>query len=290
MSRFLRVAGRVLLYLCLACLIAVVVFPLYWMINISVQREGLDKYPPPLFPRDVYLSNYGEVLFPNRLSVTRGTFLIDKPFVVWLRNSLIVALSSTLICILFSLFGGYAISRYQFRGKNLFAFFILATQMLPAPLLLIPIYVIFRKFGLLDNLFGLVVVDVAFGIPLCVWMLRSFFDTLPDEIEDAAIVDGCTRMGAFFRIHLRLIAPGIVATSIFAFLIAWDEFFAANTLINTEGRLVASVGLSTLIGERIINWGDIMAAATVFTVPPIVFFLVVQKYLVSGLTAGSVKG
>jgi multiple sugar transport system permease protein len=199
-------------------------------------------------------------------------------------------MSTTFIAIVFSLLAGYAISKYRFKGKDSFSFLILATQMLPAPLLLIPMYIIFNKVGIIDTLFGLIVANVAFSIPLCVWMLRGFFDTMPDELEDAAIVDGCTRMGAFYRIYLPLIIPGLVATSIFAFLIAWGEFFASYTLINTEANWVAAVGISTFMGEYVVSWDQIMAASTIFTIPAILFFIFIQRYLVAGLTAGSVKG
>jgi len=190
---------------------------------------------------------------------------------------------------LFSLFAGYAIARYRFGAKNIFSFVILATQMLPAPLLLIPIYIIFQKINLVDKLFGLVIVNVAFSMPLCVWLLRSFFMAVPSELEDAAIVDGCTRIGAFFKIYIPLITPGIVATGIFAFIEAWDEFFAANTLINTDKNLVASLGLSTFIGEHTTSWSQIMAGAVLFTLPPLILFLFIQKYLIAGLTSGAVK-
>jgi multiple sugar transport system permease protein len=236
-------------------------------------------YPPNLYPKSIDTISYKNILTSD-----------IKPLGLWLKNSLIVSFSTTFISIIFSLFAGYALAKYKFRAKNTFSFTILATQMLPAPLLLIPIYIIFSKIHIGNTLFGLIVVNVAFSIPLCVMMLRSFFDTIPNELEDAAIVDGCTRMGAFFKIHLPLIIPGTVATSIFSFLIAWDEFFAANTLINSERNWVASVGLSTFIGETIVSWDQIMAAATIFTIPPIILFLLIQKYLVAGLTAGSVKG
>ncbi len=269
----------IIVYLVIVALCLTVVFPFYWMVNISMQGGTLNVYPPRLYQQRVDLTNY-------RL-VWQSDY---KPLRLWMRNSLIVAFSSTAISVLFSLLAGYAISKYRFGGRDAFSFMILATQMLPAPLLLIPMYVIFRALGILDTLFGLVVADVAFSIPLCVWMLKGFFDTLPDDLQDAGIIDGCTRMGAFARIYLPLVMPGTVATGVFSFLLAWDEFFAANTITNTESRWVASVGLSTFIGERVVTWDQIMAAATIFCVPAILFFLLVQRHLVSGLTAGSVKG
>ena len=275
----LKKVKKFFIYILIIVLCLIIIFPFYWMINISFQRNTLNTYPPKLYPQKIDFSSYKDVL--------KSDF---KPLGLWLKNSLIVSLSTTFITIVFSLFAGYAISKYKFRIKNTFSFLILATQMLPAPLLLIPMYIIFNKLHILDSLFGLIVADVAFSIPLCVIMLRSFFDTIPNELEDAAIVDGCTRIGTFFRIHLPLITPGIVATSIFSFLIAWDEFFAANTLINSEKNWVAAVGLSTFIGETVVSWDQIMSAAVIFTIPAIIFFLFIQKYLVAGLTAGSVKG
>jgi multiple sugar transport system permease protein len=249
------------------------------MVNISMQSGTLNVYPPRLYPERIDFTNY--------LAVWRSVY---KPLRLWLRNSLIVAFSATLVSLVFSLFAGYAISKYKFSGRSAFSLMILATQMLPAPLLLIPMYLIFRRFGILDTLFGLVVADVAFSIPLCVWMLKGFFDTLPDELQDAAIIDGCSRMGAFARIYVPLIKPGIAATAVFSFLLAWDEFFAANTITNTESNWVAAVGLSTFVGERVVTWDQIMAAATIFCIPAIIFFLFIQRYLISGLTAGSIKG
>jgi len=249
------------------------------MVNISLQKGTLNIYPPKLFPEKINFEGYSEII--------RSDY---KPLKLWLKNSLIVSMSTTFIAIVFSLLAGYAISKYRFKGKDSFSFLILATQMLPAPLLLIPMYIIFNKVGIIDTLFGLIVANVAFSIPLCVWMLRGFFDTMPDELEDAAIVDGCTRMGAFYRIYLPLIIPGLVATSIFAFLIAWGEFFASYTLINTEANWVAAVGISTFMGEYVVSWDQIMAASTIFTIPAILFFIFIQRYLVAGLTAGSVKG
>ena len=266
-------------YLPIITLCLVVVFPFYWMVNISMQSGTLNVYPPKLIPEKFDLTSYKLVWESDY-----------KPLKLWLMNSLIVALSSTFLSLLFSLLAGYAISKYKFSGRNTFSFLILATQMLPAPLLLIPMYTIFRQFGILDTLFGLVVADVAFSIPLCVWMLKGFFDTMPDELQDSAIIDGCTHIGAFYRIYLPLIKPGIAATAVFSFLLAWDEYFAANTITNTESKWVAAVGLSTFIGERVVTWDQIMAAATIFCIPAILFFLLLQRYLISGLTAGSVKG
>jgi multiple sugar transport system permease protein len=275
----MRRKGRIVQYALIALVCLCVVFPFYWMINISMQKTTLNVYPPKLYPMKLDLGNYKTVWESDY-----------KPLRLWLRNSLLVSLSSTGISLIFSLFAGYAISKYKFHGRDGFAFMILATQMLPAPLLLIPLYVIFREVGIIDSLFGLVVIDVALSIPLCVWMLKGFFDTLPNELQESAIIDGCTRMGVFYRIYVPLMKPGIAATAVFSFLLAWDEFFAANTITNTDSKWVAAVGLSTFIGERVVSWDQIMAAATIFCIPAIVFFLLIQRYLVSGLTAGSVKG
>jgi multiple sugar transport system permease protein len=151
-------------------------------------------------------------------------------------------------------------------------------------------YIIFRKVYLLNTLSGLVIANVAFSLPLSTWLLKGFFDGIPSDLEAAAMIDGCSRVGAMFRVTFPLALPGIVATAIFSFLVAWDEFFVAFTLTNNPKTWVASVGLSTFIAEFAIEWNLIMASAVIFTLPAILFFLVIQKHLIAGLTAGSVKG
>jgi multiple sugar transport system permease protein len=161
--------------------------------------------------------------------------------------------------------------------------------MLPLPVLLIPLYVIYAKLHLINTLYGLVIANVAFSLPLSTWFLKGFFDFIPPELEEAAMIDGCTKVGAMLRITFPLSLPGIVATSIFSFLIAWDEFFVAFTLTNNPKVWVTPVGISTFLSEFSIDWDLIMASAVIFTLPSIIFFLFVQKYLIAGMTAGAVK-
>ncbi len=254
------------------------VFPIYWAAVTSFQyREKLYVYPPRFLPGRVSLGNYLEVFRESGLAL-------------WLWNSLMVSGLATVASVLFAALGAYSLSRFRYRGRGMMGYLILVTQMLPPTLLVIPIYLIFRDLRLIDTLTGLVVAYTTFSLPLCVWMLKGFFDTIPRELEDAAQVDGCSRMGAFLRVIVPLSAPGIAATTFYSFIVAWDEYLLSRTLISSESKWVSSVGLSSFIGAYTTFWDQMMAAALVVALPALLVFFVLQRYLVSGLTAGALKG
>jgi multiple sugar transport system permease protein len=256
----------------------VVIFPIYWAAVTSFQfREKLYVYPPAFFPTRFSFGNYWEVFRESGLGL-------------WLWNSLLVSFLATIMSVALSALGAYSLSRFRYRGRGAVGYLILVAQMLPPTLLVIPIYLIFRDLRLIDTLTGLVVAYTTFALPLCIWMLKGFFDTIPRELEEAAQVDGCSRMGAFFRVVIPLSAPGIAATSFYSFIVAWDEFLLSRTLISSEARWVSSVGLSSFIGAYTTFWDQMMAASLVVALPPLVIFFFLQRYLVSGLTAGALKG
>jgi multiple sugar transport system permease protein len=234
-------------------------------------------FPPPLIPQEI---TFGQVveLFANH------------PVGVWLRNSFIIAMLTMLICMILSVMGAYALSSLRWPGRNLFGLFLLVTQMLPEMLVLIPIYGIYRNLALLNNMNSLAVIDAAFILPICIWILKGVFDTVPSEIMDAALVDGCTELSVVWRIVLPLTVPGLVAVAVVAFFFAWNEYLYASILLGKAELMPASVGLSTLkaIGRTPIE--QYMAAGLVFSILPIFFYLIMQRYIVSGLTAGAVKG
>jgi ABC-type glycerol-3-phosphate transport system permease component len=257
---------------------AAVIFPIYWAGVTSFQyREQLYVFPPPFVPGKLSLGNYRDVF--------QGSGLAG-----WLWNSFLVSAAATAFSVVLSALGAYSLSRFRYRGRGAMGYLILVTQMLPPTLLVIPIYLIFRDLRLVDTLTGLVLAYTTFALPLCVWMLKGFFDTIPRELEEAAQVDGCSRMGAFVRVVLPLSTPGIAATSFYAFIVAWDEYLLSRTLISTESRWVSSVGLSSFIGAYTTSWDQMMAASLVVALPPLVIFFFLQRYLVSGLTSGALKG
>jgi len=266
------------LYVTVAAVSLLTIFPIYWMIVCTIQpNEYTLRFPPPLIPQAVTFGQFAD-LFANH------------PVAIWLRNSFLIASLTMLICMILSVMGAYALSSLRWPGRNLFGLFLLVTQMLPEMLVLIPIYGIYRSLSLLNNLTSLAVIDAAFILPICVWILKGVFDTVPSEILDAALVDGCTELSVVWRIVLPLTVPGLVAVAVVAFFFAWNEYLYASILLGKAELMPASVGLSTLkaIGRTPIE--QYMAAGLIFSILPVLFYLVMQRYIVSGLTAGAVKG
>jgi multiple sugar transport system permease protein len=257
---------------------AVIIFPFYWMLITSMQSgAGLFTYPPAFAPNNYSFGSYRAVFGKTGLAV-------------WMQNSLIVALVSTALALATGVSGAYALSRFRYRGKQVFALTILTTQMIPPLVLVIPLFTLFVKAGLTDSLAGLVLANFVFALPVVVWMMKAIFDSIPEEIEEAARIEGASWLYILTRITGPIALPGIVATGIFAFLQAWDEFMVARTIVTATSRWVASIGLASFIGIYITPWDEILAAAVVFTVPPVILFLLVQRYFIAGLSEGAVKG
>lgn len=257
-------------------------FPLYWMLSSSLQtEESIFSYPPSLIP-------------------TRGTFTFE-PFMTiftlrehvlgkWIANSIMVSTFSSVAAITLGLTGGYALSRFRFAGATVVGFLILLTQMLPGSLVITPIYMIMRDINLINNSAGLILTYVSFNLPFSIWLLKGFFDNIPVDLEEQALIDGCTRLSAMARITIPLILPGIVSTLLFAFISAWGEYVFALTLIDSLDKWTFSVGAASLKGEYMVHWNQIMAVSFVGTLPVFILFLFMQRYLLAGLTAGGVKG
>jgi multiple sugar transport system permease protein len=257
------------------CVLAV--FPFYWMLKSSLSAESAFQWPPEIVPLSITFDPYRDVV-------------AGYPVARWFLNSTFVALATTVLAVLIALNAALGLSRYRTRLTGAFGTIILITQMLPATLLVIPMFIIFRNLGLIDSLGGLVVANLAFALPLAIWVLKGFFDSIPREIEEASMIDGSSEVGAFYRVTIPLTIPGIVAVSIYAFMVSWGEFFFARTLINQETNWVFTVGLSSFRGEHTLHWNELLAAATIFTIPPLIFFAGLQRHLISGLTGGAVKG
>ena len=276
-ARTQRLAGRIAWAALLVLLIIVVVFPVYWMVSSVLGAESAFTWPPHLLPRHLVLTPF-------------VTILSQRPVARWFANTTAVAGGTTLLTLLVGIPCGLSLSRFNSRTNRNIAVTMLVSQMLPASLLAIPMYVLFARVGLLDSLGGLVIADTAFSVPLAVWMLKGFFDSIPSALEEAAMVDGCTPFAAYMRIIVPLATPGIVAVAIFAFMTSWGELFFAQTLINSASRWTLSVGLSSFHGEFSLDWSGMLAAATLFAIPPVLLFLGLQRFLISGLTGGAVKG
>jgi multiple sugar transport system permease protein len=268
---------RFLFYALVVAVTCVLAFPFYWMIVEAIQTGTVFRYPPRLWPDGVTLRSFAKVIQ-------------ERPVLQWFQNTSLVALSTVLLTLVGSVTAGYSLSRFKTRTNKVAGVAILTTQMLPATLLVIPIFVIFRRMALLDSLFGLVLSNTAFSLPLGIWMMKGFFDSIPREIDEAGRIDGCNVAQLLLKLVLPLSWPGLVTVAVSSFLLAWDEFFMARTLISSQSKWVLSVGLSSFVGEYSIQWDQMLATATMFCLPPVVFFIFVQRYLLHGLTGGAVKG
>ncbi len=257
---------------------AVILFPVYWMILTSMQSTNdILAYPPHFIPRPVDLSSYSRMVS-------------QQPIVRWLSNSALLGVLTTAVCPALAIPGAYILSSLRWRGRSLFGFFLLVTQMLPEALIIIPIYVVYRRLQITENLPALALVDAAFVVPIGTWILKNLFDNVPHEIREAALVDGAGLMGVLWRIMLPISAPGLVAISVVAFFYAWNEYVFAVTMVTRDAIRPASVGLSTLISMLDTPIDRVLAAGLLFSILPVIFYLLVQRYVVAGLTAGAVKG
>lgn len=253
-------------------------FPTYWMVATALKPR-----------KDLLSSDYDLVPF----SVTSSNFATawSKPgFLNSLGNSLMVSLGAVLAAIVVGLLAALAMSRMRFRGRKGFVMLMLIAQMAPFEALLIPMFLMMRDLDLLDRLPSLALIYFAVTLPFCAWTLRGFVNGIPLELEEAAMVDGCGRWGAFRRVTLPLLGPGLVATSVFAFVTAWNEFLFALSLVNDQTKETLPVWLSGFQTNFGTDWGGAMAASALFTLPVLVFFLIVQRKMVTGVTAGAVKG
>jgi|SRR5690242_2493281 N,N'-diacetylchitobiose transport system permease protein len=256
----------------------VMVFPVFWMISTAFKsNDQITSFNPVWFPRHPTLTHFSD-------AVNRQYFWTD------VKNSAIVVLGTVVIALALSFFAAVALGKYRFTGRKLFIVLVIGIQMLPQAGLIIPLYVVLAKHNQVNKLSGLILVYLTFALPFCVWTLRGFILGIPKDLEEAAMVDGSSRLGAFVRILLPLVAPGLVATSVFAFITSWNEFIFANTLLHEGSTQTITVWLSFLWGgNRFVDWGEIMAASTLIAIPVVIFFLLVQRRISFGLTTGAVK-
>ena len=253
-------------------------FPVYWMITTSFKPKGdILSTDPTLLPRSFTLSNYVE-------AVTK------EGFVRALINSLIVVFFTVTISLFVALFASIAVARMKFKGKRTYVATILLVQMLPLSALLIPIYLLLSRFNLTDKLSGVILTYLAFVLPFVIWTLRGFLVNIPAELEEAALVDGCTRPQAYRLVLFPLMAPGLVATAIFAFIQAWNEFLLAYIILSSQDNATMPIWLAGFTNRFGTDWGPLMAASTLTALPVVIFFTRIQDKIATGVTAGAVKG
>lgn len=253
-------------------------FPLYWLLKISITPDQLIfTEGTALWPTDATLENFGKVIW-------------QTDFLRFFWNSLIVSLASAAITTVIAAGAGYAFSRFRFRGQKLVIALMLLTQMFPLLMIIAPIYKIVAMLGLLNSLSSLILVYTAFNIPFATFLMQSFFDGIPKDLEDAAMMDGCTRFQALRKVILPLTLPGLGATLGFIFTAAWSEVLFALMLIRSEDSMTFPVGMLTFVSKFSVDWGQMMAAGVLALIPSCLFFIFIQRYLVQGLTSGAVKG
>ena len=230
-------------------------------------------------------------IVPTELSVSNYVSLVEAtPFLTYLRNSLVTSIGATALSLVAAVLGGYALSRFQNGLLTGYSTALFAVQMFPIILALIPLFLLFRPLGLIDTPFSVMIVYAVINLPFVTWMARSYFDTIPRELEEAALIDGCSHYGAFWRIVLPLTGPGLAAVSIFAFLLSYNEFFVANVFLRTQSAMTLPVGLQMFMQQFATDWGGLMSASTLMMLPTLVLFLFVQKFITHGAVAGGVKG
>lgn len=272
---------KLFLYSLVLLICAFSVFPFLWMVSTSLKPPTeIYQYPPELVSSHLTTEGYRTILKSDS-----GSF----NFMRWIANSLIVSVASTVFSIVVAAMGAYSLSRYRFAGRGGLMYTIMITQMMPASLLVIPLYIIMMQMKLLDSMFGLTLAYIAFTVPYCTWSLKGYFDTIPTALDEAARIDGCSPWKAFSRVVLPLATPGLVSTSIFAFVTCWNEFMFASVFMKNYDNWTIPVGLTTFKGQYATNWNGIMAGGVIITVPVVIIFLLMQKYLIAGMTAGAVK-
>jgi multiple sugar transport system permease protein len=269
---------NILAYAIVVGVILFALFPLLWTFLTSLKVES-DIVTTTLqyIPRRATLDNY--VAIWQR-----------SGFPTLITNSAVVTTITMVICLTLGMLAAYSFSRYYFRGRNALLLYYLVIRMFPVVLMIIPLFIMMRNLGLLDSRFGLALAYTTFLLPLSIWLLKGFFDAIPVDLEDSARIDGCTRLGALFRIVLPLARSGLVATAVFIAIAAWNEFLFALMLTTSQGSRTWPVGLQLMVGEFQLPWGALSAGGIISIVPVIIFFSIVQQSLIRGLTAGAVKG
>lgn len=268
--------SRIALYVVTALVLAYSFFPVYWMLVTSVREPSVLYGTVSLIPGPFSLENY-------------ETLLAATDYPTWFRNSVLVATVTVVITLIFSVLIAYAVTRLQIRGKTTIIGSMLLAYMFPPLLVAIPLYTIFARLGLANTHLALIISHCTITLPLGVWLLWGFFKQLPIDVEQAAMVDGCSRLGAFFRVVLPLSLPGVTTVAIFSFLLSWTDYTFALVMIDSDDQKTLPVGLETMVGQYELRDGELMAGSTLIALPLLILFIFLNRYFIHGLAAGAVK-
>lgn len=276
----LKGKGNILICILSVLLMGVLLFPLYWIVVTSLKTEQeIFQIPPTIFPTLINTDSYAAQL-------KSGDFNMFHSF----ENSLVISLSSMLIAVLLSVPASYGLARFHFKGKRVAILSFLVTQMLPVSVILTPMFIIFKNMNLLDNQFSAVLADATIGIPFSILILKNYFASIPKELEDASSIDGCNRFTSFLRIFTPIAFPGIIVCAVFSFLYAWGDLAYGMTFIQDQTMRPITAGIFNFMGQYGTKWSYLTAFAVVTIIPVVLIFIFMQKYIISGLTSGAVKG
>jgi arabinogalactan oligomer/maltooligosaccharide transport system permease protein len=268
----------IVIYTILLIFVVISIYPILRVFTISLRPgDNLLTESLRIIPKDATFQNYIDLF-------------TKKPFLLWIKNSLLITFAVTIIGVTLASMAGYAFSRFSFPGRKFALSSILITQMFPATMLLLPLYIMISKLNLVNSFNGIIILYSATALPFCIWLMKGYYDTIPTSLEESALVDGASKFYAFYKIILPLAAPALVITALFSFMAAWNEYIVAAQVLWYEDKFTLPLGLKSLQGNMTTEWGMYAAGALLVSIPVIILFLSLSKWLVSGLTLGSVKG
>ena len=273
-----RIIKKIFSYLVLFVFALIAIFPVWQVVNISLR------------PANQLLSTSLELIPANATFDNYLRLFTEQDFLIWMGNSTLISLTVTLTGVALAATAGYGFSRFKFIGKNFGLLSLLTTQMFPATMLLLPMYIMLIKLGLINTYLGVIIVYSATALPFCIWTMKGYYDTIPTSLEEAAQIDGCTQFKAFYKIIFPLAAPALVITALFSFMTAWSEYLVAAQVLQEIKLWTLPIGLKSFESSMSTEWGLYGAGSLIVMVPVIILFIALSKWLVSGLTLGSVKG
>ena len=281
-----KFSNRLLLFLLTIPVFLFVLLPVLWLFTASLSTQvELFSVPPHWIPHNPTLQNYMEIFFPSQAASS-----VPRTFAIAILNSIKIASIVTLICLVVGSLAAYALARIPFRYNWLIQLGILGTRMIPEVSLVIPLFILASRLYLINKPLVLIIAYMSFALPYTIWLMAAYFQSIPVELEEAARLDGCTRLGILQRVVIPISLPGLVSTGMFVFLLAWDEFFYALIFTNTLAAKTAPVAIAEFVGRYAVNITGMMAGGVLVAIPPVLLALIFQRYIVSGMTAGAVKG